>query len=1495
MSGQSAISISDSDIEKIVKVDIVSEFLDLDAITTLTPDQIRLSITNLIDNNPDDRSTYYEERLNNEINSILEMLESKNIELKKFGTFRNVMPIVNVRKTLYSNDVDEKENFIDVATEIFVDWIKNFYRQNSGKNQDFTNFRKKMFYLQKPFVDKQNFNAPIKSNVFFNIDAIRIKNLSNPFYHITSQDTKFYGVATNNDEIIRLCSRYLNPDAEKTYNPDPTRFYDCIEPYELEYPGDYVEIIGYYIANNRRRFDYVTFDIDSYITNLKSIKTDEFVTIYWNIPRFNQALLIKEQKGKVFKINKQQIWIKLDFQISSLPHGVGGLDEIVYKIEQYNSCMIYSQNGKNEFRYNKSKLLDDINILCRGNKKDAILDFCVPCNISELIALEYYTICELTMYAVELYFLRKYEISLFYISGLEMQLLLDIISNTSLHIKFSNKRPQISYSSKNSPDLLAFEKILDYGEIWNQGGAQLNNSRKRWNFLKSRCDRGYEYFYQLIKQIMKNKFSKKNVNDDFVELLEKEEQNLHNIDNKLKKIESSDFVCPQHFIIAKKYNNKAALQRDNQTKLNPNKKIYWDLNLDQTPYNLKLSISTNEVSKSDLIVKLCEIKPEENIHEINFIAESILQGSRKVRLGEHAILSENGDSIYVRQKIEAYENWIKLSHSPDRILDRYCSESLENFDEIIKKDSCILDDFENVCSLRNNIKMSRKLKICQENVNILRSIVELMHNDKLKSINKHIDQSIIKYQLRLKSCQNIQNFSINIDKHVSAIRTSTENFTGDHQDADSEMYELTYQEGLSYNTSIPVIKNFNPVSKIVNMLINQCGIEITDEFEIKICNIVDQRNKFESLKQAINLINNKAIEEKKEYDKKYHSRLKDWKNYYDEEKIRLALDRMLEKISKEKNENTKKAELEFDKKVIFDTISLIVIFVMAYFPKIKISVYPTLTNHFAYAIKNFPDDKTTHNRYLEKYFGYVLREISKYNEKIKTLLENKETSQQQQWIEWQLIETIKSILNEYTVYKNLINNHENYVEYSTHDISYIELHPGFKPSFKFDQGSRVTLTLYQDTIVKYLEYADKIVKNAAFEKVDQYNRPLYINACCREIINNNISYLSRFRKNSKFLKIEEEIKNFIKTHQFSYCYIPKTKLNIKKEIVNFFSTDTVLEINPKTIYYSNSKKHLPENKNIVQNKYFRHNENLFDLLYVYRDNYRYKVTKIIKELENDYNELDQIYKQLDSDGSVLNAISILKNTTILGEAYNINSRVNTLSRCLKVGIKSLMYKKLTKDMSIRNRLSEKVRNDLLHLTTDIFESISDIVDVVYMTDEPDEIGKTSNSKKIATQKNIRLAYLLNQILKHFLCLVDFAETDSNNVLSILKVTINNITPDLQTIMVLVSDIINYVSASIFNNDIDYEKIIKRNEEFREKSKKAKIDRAQNENLSEDEKAERAMLRKIGLSSTSAANDNDIPDDFDNIKELSENEKIDTPDENWQEIPGENDDDYDNDL
>lgn len=1369
-----------------------------------------------------------------------------NIENKNILFFSQVKPVILCNKNIIlhedENDIygfvdEEYKNTYSMVTTTFQNYMGQYASLNSNKNDTYINTTNKLYALTKPFINNYS-----KDYDFVEKKILKDQDVYRHFLFKKDANIKEFESFRVLQQIdIDVGKHSIHPDNK----PGCTQGlqYNTTENIKTLYEGDNVNIVGYANILKEDIDNVKYFNVKEYFTYLSTIKVNESVSIYFNDFAFNSwSHLLYNITGIIISNNEDIITIKPDVQVFMQGKQ---LEFLKIYINKPNYCFIYNKKYTG-YKYNKNLLKKDSIIFINNNS-----DIIIPNSISEFL---YYNIDILNTYT-NLFDIKKYityELKINY-DYLNIQHISDL--SKSIHI-FNEKYEKTKYKiiEKNHIynshiELLLFSKNKDiYTTVYN--GYNVDTSFNRYLYLMKRIDYGYIYFLEFIKKkLLKKKYDKK--------IYEKELQSLQhsikNIDNK-----TSTNKKEKNKIIAKKYNSLKDLQEDNDN----NKTLYFDTDLDTTRYDLKNN------KEQIIISKLLEIPQYKNLthDELTFEAQSIIQGKRKVKDNDYAILNlSNGENIlYVRRKVEKDYIWIKVLSSPFQL----CSANIQSFNDITKPTSIVFDPFDLFCKKQQDI--SQNLLYNRLNLKIANVIEILSFIEDNKDIINNIDNDIDIYKRlikladsdKLQMLENMRQPIHIINKHIE--KSEYVDFIGD----DSIDYDKLYYNA-DFGDNYTVIRN---------NVEREVEIEIEDSYEktilktfILITEITLSLKTYNYILDQIRIAypditlrNDIKNEEKKTYDsiEKLLDKYKD--KYTSDVSVRNRIDGFI-KEQKEKLEKNKSSKIkEFNYNLIIYTSAILTLIIMIEYPSIIINkIIPKCVKFFSYI--GHPISEADSVQSLTAYFACIISSLGTIDDIEFGQFTNINVRDIKYKIE---LEINKILLANTLLQQNLelrkSNLYKNKLFVKDYN-KYLTLHKTFKPNFNFKNKET------NNNVIEYLKEINNSIGSSISLKYS-FNIPLVINSCCMERLSDD----TNFYKNIKLTKIKNTYK-FNKNDTF----IPKQRKASSTKNLEFGNIKAKEFIN-----ITNNKDSFINNIKIIEsyidsNEYIKKDKIFNDIIKEWSKDSWWN-ENFYSKLSFNFNHIQKNIQSLDTDSLIKNKITLL----LQGNYHIDNDSLKTSCfSFLKFKLPTILSKIIHKKIEKKESPLQKIL-DTIKLNEDIYDPILLKIKNIFMNtlNNVDNLFIITDNNSGDTIKNISIIlFIIIKLLANIIYVSKYDDYDFNLIkLDTHSVKTNKIIIDITSsiIFYIMNEFITYLNI----NDTNYTIIKKKVEELREKNKLELISKYSS---NEDVRKLQKQLKTMGI----IVENQELP----NI-DILENDNIQQEEENYNNgrYQGENADDVEND-
>ena len=638
------ISFEESNVEDVFDITVIHEILKDDGKLSLNSQQIQNEVLNLL------YDKYSQDEIVHIVNDYMKLFTNQKKQVK----YTSNKPIIIYNKTNYvekNTVIDENyDNSNYYKSQIFEDYLNQFNKLNRDRsNVPYKIIANKLYALSKPF-------AP---HISTNINKIPI---------INTKDTESYHYKIISEGIIQD--------------------YRLIGKVSDIYPGDEIELCGYFnLINETNANNFITINFNDYFDNIANLQTGDKVII-----EYNDLILTDIDKqlgfGEIIEVTAHKIIVLV------------GDETLEYIKNEYNPFFIYHMDYPIDKVYSKRLLTE--NIVFPICKDIDILQFIQPINASEILYIHVKN-NDKCMYSDIPKLLQPYDLDIYDLS-VNCKALIERLINTNLQKPkpIITKVPKAYYNPKLQ--LLDFKKHLDKTRDYPEYNKFSDSDINRLAFLRKQKNLEYSYIFDILNHNKKDFY--KNFKFDYDKIKEK-------IHEELDKLASQKNLfkvpCNKKYSYSKIYHTYNDLIQDND-----NDVIYFDKKFDKTNYNIKNEIMQKHPNINNNKLQLLIIKeltsrfPELSSEESEFEAITIINGKRRIRAGDHAMLvDETSTTIYNRQLVQDKFIWIKVGRVPYRIFEM-CNDELETFDELIKDNVCIVDSYDSICKNAQIIRLNRQ-------------------------------------------------------------------------------------------------------------------------------------------------------------------------------------------------------------------------------------------------------------------------------------------------------------------------------------------------------------------------------------------------------------------------------------------------------------------------------------------------------------------------------------------------------------------------------------------------------------------------------------------------------------------------------------------------------------------------------------------------------------------------------------------------------------------
>ena len=540
-----------------------------------------------------------------------------------------------------------------------------------------------------------------------------------------------------------------------------------------------------------------------------------------------------------------------------------------------------------------------------------------------------------------------------------------------------------------------------------------------------------------------------------------------------------------------------------------------------------------------------QIKIDKIYYDIqNFNNDIQSPDSKKIN---YAILVTNDVYTLYQNK---NKSWNKIRIVDDKNEIKICDGNYYFND--IKKDKCTYDDISNLCQKKDHIKLKKQKKILEKQIQFTKDLKDFKSN--YKNYERVINETKNEYQNDVYANQRTL-MGETFYKQISYKKIKRQNkYIGNEDYVDfSQQFENIDITNISsfnpldesFSSEIEVInpykdtKNFILIEKILKLI----GFDLI---------LAEMLYIYESIEFLTNELFNLKIQALKKNNPK------------------LSINNI---ITKMKEEN--KYYSEKDKINITVIASLIIIIIQIQYPNVKlVKLYSSCSSIFS--IDGFPLQDDNKDKQLYKYVVCVLDKEFEFNFTdvlIKRVIN--------------FILKKKTFLNDTLKSKN--KKVDNDANQNNIDSNMTNIWSGFKPDLNVSKKPN-------NLISKYLFEINDIIGSGKIYNFNIFRKPLILNLCCLEEINNNLNYYNLIKKKLDLTNFINSIKTYEKNKLRNSSSSNQSVINIiKKTQPNNFDNTNIFDKN-NLINFRNQKDFklvkIDEDDLQSQKKYFNFTKKL---------------------------------------------------------------------------------------------------------------------------------------------------------------------------------------------------------------------------------------------------------------------------------------------------------------
>jgi len=447
------------------------------------------------------------------------------------------------------------------------------------------------------------------------------------------------------------------------------------------FSGDRCDVVGVIVESPTSKKSSVhTFSIPEYFQTLKSFQKDDTITMCVND-------FFEELGGFGDRCNHRAVITEVS------THGVVVNNVINVPYDQYCPIMLFKENDKNYFSKRDFYLHDTIEILFDNQKSfEANAKFAYPVCASEALFMNFDKVkTSSNLYEIEKYCLRPWGYTLDDLDYVS----LSKIKQALRHIQ-PNTKPQHHVSRQNKK-YVSLPNILDVVQNWKEF---CKAKRSKLQKLVNKIDK-YESELKVKIRELESQQSKDNC----------ENSSLGRVAKRVKRyqdLSTSDLV--------------------------------FDVDQDFTKYNLKKLIvkETPNIEEGTLKQRVRDEVIKLKLDDVDFEVESIMNGYRKIRPGDLAVLSVNNvDLVFKLSMIQNKPMWVRVFKAPYKS----CDDAIvrrSNSNSKASKATCLYDSYDKMCKSIDNARINHRL-------HTLRHQQEQLSNIKTFLESEDISESIISF------------------------------------------------------------------------------------------------------------------------------------------------------------------------------------------------------------------------------------------------------------------------------------------------------------------------------------------------------------------------------------------------------------------------------------------------------------------------------------------------------------------------------------------------------------------------------------------------------------------------------------------------------------------------------------------------------------------------------------------------------------------------------
>jgi hypothetical protein len=844
-------------------------------------------------------------------------------------------------------------------------------------------------------------------------------------------------------------------------------------------PADPVTLLGL-VNKPREDENYHTFNFESYLEELDSIKQGDTVVYYYNDFFYNQRNnLVTSGKGKVTSVSDKYIFVNDTGKNLKFPKEI-----------QDNFAYVYKSDSKNIFQ--KSQLLThNIVFLFGSTLREKANEFILPQTITQLLYIFRDSLDSVVNF-------ETLDTLVSNLGGSSLSSSLNTQSVKVLRNIFSKKLPEASTSrnpafhsnvSSFLRSFLDFSTRLDYPFH----GKWFDNDYARYHYLHKDVRVEWKYMLTLmLRDLQQHKDAMKRGNETLQDQYDAQSKIMVEARKSMKNQDTCDY---DKVVISKEYNHYDDLVNDN------GKKLFFDKSRDPTSYGTKAFVADGDL-ETGIARQVQKQFPKMSAKDVKFEVESILNGRRRVREGDHCVLHTiQGDVLFMWKRVNDKYMWVKTASGP---IDMCGASQVHDIDALKKQGTCVVDTFDNVCRALGDARANVQFNNASTRASVLKAMIQMV--DDVDDYIKLIEEEIMHFDKVLKLSSKRANNHRIVEQHADDLGVEIDDYDGEVQEGGEVVLDFNAQQQYAFMPAQPEGYIERRVNQSVSygFVMSLCellGLNLADTDVAFIQTSVD--SKCGDGSQLLEKISQERARLQKSVNMGLYTTNKDYKARAD----KLIID----KLTKFENE----LHSLYYHDTVISTVVYVIIAVMSRYPDLMVSkVYPACVRFMSYL--GYPLTDKTAPKSMNKFFACVVRNILSNSDPKFEKLASLSYDQMEEALNTAMDEVLQG---NPSLKERIEMNADNLTKVrALKEMSYDTLH-GFRPCFDFKGSASST----SQPEVRLLKEMHNIVSGSKHLKASMFNIPSLVNACCMEPLDSQVDYYNFFKNSGTYSSADRTI------------------------------------------------------------------------------------------------------------------------------------------------------------------------------------------------------------------------------------------------------------------------------------------------------------------------------------------------------------------------------------